>query len=104
MESSSSNQGDHSSWKSKKRSSWWNEADEAGDDVQRTEDGSSNSAVFHNRTQDSYYAHRMKHRKAFSAIPDRWEEYRPVGKRICGTRFICFKVPLKNVIFIYHII
>ncbi|KAM4549899.1 RNA/RNP complex-1-interacting phosphatase-like isoform 1-T1 [Fundulus diaphanus] len=28
-------------------------------------------------------------------IPDRWLDYSPVGKRIPGTRFIAFKVPLK---------
>uniref|UniRef100_A0A3Q3GMA6 Tyrosine specific protein phosphatases domain-containing protein n=1 Tax=Labrus bergylta TaxID=56723 RepID=A0A3Q3GMA6_9LABR len=27
--------------------------------------------------------------------PDRWLEYSPVGRRIPGTRFIAFKVPLK---------
>ncbi|XP_068131048.1 RNA/RNP complex-1-interacting phosphatase [Hyperolius riggenbachi] len=30
-------------------------------------------------------------------LPDRWTEYIPVGKRIPGTRFIAFKVPLKKV-------
>ncbi|KAM8972350.1 RNA/RNP complex-1-interacting phosphatase [Pelodytes ibericus] len=30
-------------------------------------------------------------------LPDRWTEYVPVGKRIPGTRFICFKVPLKKI-------
>ncbi|XP_069812896.1 RNA/RNP complex-1-interacting phosphatase [Dendropsophus ebraccatus] len=35
----------------------------------------------------------MKHK---NSIPDRWTEYIPVGKRIPGTRFIAFKVPLKN--------
>uniref|UniRef100_A0A3Q2PQT4 Tyrosine specific protein phosphatases domain-containing protein n=1 Tax=Fundulus heteroclitus TaxID=8078 RepID=A0A3Q2PQT4_FUNHE len=30
-----------------------------------------------------------------SGIPDRWLDYCPVGKRIPGTRFIAFKVPLK---------
>ncbi|XP_036450971.1 RNA/RNP complex-1-interacting phosphatase [Colossoma macropomum] len=29
-------------------------------------------------------------------IPDRWTEYSAVGKRIPGTRFIAFKVPLKQ--------
>ncbi|CAN2390785.1 dual specificity phosphatase 11 (RNA RNP complex 1-interacting) [Pristimantis euphronides] len=29
-------------------------------------------------------------------VPDRWTKYIPVGKRIPGTRFIAFKVPLKN--------
>ncbi|XP_016970346.1 RNA/RNP complex-1-interacting phosphatase homolog isoform X2 [Drosophila rhopaloa] len=28
------------------------------------------------------------------AIPDRWLDYTPIGKRIPGTRFIAFKVPL----------
>ncbi|XP_026075984.1 RNA/RNP complex-1-interacting phosphatase [Carassius auratus] len=31
-----------------------------------------------------------------NAIPDRWTEYKAVGKRIPGTRFIAFKVPLKQ--------
>ncbi|KAF7701387.1 RNA/RNP complex-1-interacting phosphatase isoform X2 [Silurus meridionalis] len=30
------------------------------------------------------------------AIPDRWTDYNAVGKRIPGTRFIAFKVPLKQ--------
>ncbi|XP_060765616.1 RNA/RNP complex-1-interacting phosphatase [Neoarius graeffei] len=29
-------------------------------------------------------------------IPDRWVDYKAVGKRIPGTRFIAFKVPLKQ--------
>nr|DBA32037.1 TPA: hypothetical protein GDO54_007788 [Pyxicephalus adspersus] len=29
-------------------------------------------------------------------LPDRWTDYTPVGKRIPGTRFIAFKVPLKK--------
>jgi atypical dual specificity phosphatase len=29
-------------------------------------------------------------------IPDRWEEYEPLGKLIVGTRFVSFKVPLKE--------
>ncbi|XP_017124356.1 RNA/RNP complex-1-interacting phosphatase homolog isoform X2 [Drosophila elegans] len=28
------------------------------------------------------------------AIPDRWLDYKPIGKRVPGTRFIAFKVPL----------
>ncbi|XP_017049535.1 RNA/RNP complex-1-interacting phosphatase isoform X2 [Drosophila ficusphila] len=28
------------------------------------------------------------------AIPDRWLNYKPIGERIPGTRFIAFKVPL----------
>ncbi|XP_056427483.1 RNA/RNP complex-1-interacting phosphatase isoform X2 [Hyla sarda] len=35
--------------------------------------------------------------KSKNSLPDRWKEYIPIGKRIPGTRFICFKVPLKNV-------
>ncbi|XP_051541289.1 RNA/RNP complex-1-interacting phosphatase-like isoform X2 [Myxocyprinus asiaticus] len=31
-----------------------------------------------------------------NAIPDRWTEYTAVGKRIPGTRFVAFKVPLKQ--------
>uniref|UniRef100_A0A1A9WW36 Tyrosine-protein phosphatase domain-containing protein n=1 Tax=Glossina brevipalpis TaxID=37001 RepID=A0A1A9WW36_9MUSC len=30
------------------------------------------------------------------AIPDRWLDYTPIGKQIEGTRFIAFKVPLKE--------
>ncbi|KAK5618645.1 hypothetical protein CRENBAI_014607 [Crenichthys baileyi] len=29
-------------------------------------------------------------------IPDRWQDYNAVGKRLKGTRFIAFKVPLKQ--------
>ncbi|KAM4037621.1 uncharacterized protein ACNLHF_016138 [Anomaloglossus baeobatrachus] len=35
--------------------------------------------------------------KSKNFIPDRWIDYIPVGKRIPGTRFIAFKVPLKNI-------
>ncbi|KAM9338001.1 RNA/RNP complex-1-interacting phosphatase [Symphorus nematophorus] len=31
-----------------------------------------------------------------SGIPDRWLDYKAVGKRLDGTRFIAFKVPLKQ--------
>ncbi|XP_030365940.1 RNA/RNP complex-1-interacting phosphatase [Strigops habroptila] len=31
-----------------------------------------------------------------SRVPDRWTEYIPLGRRIPGTRFIAFKVPLKK--------
>ncbi|GAA6098153.1 RNA/RNP complex-1-interacting phosphatase [Tachysurus ichikawai] len=34
--------------------------------------------------------------KKKSAIPDRWTDYKAVGKQIPGTRFIAFKVPLKQ--------
>ncbi|MCJ8742668.1 hypothetical protein PDJAM_G00085010 [Pangasius djambal] len=34
--------------------------------------------------------------KKKNAIPDRWTDYKAVGKRIPGTRFIAFKVPLKQ--------
>ncbi|KAM4532061.1 RNA/RNP complex-1-interacting phosphatase-like [Fundulus diaphanus] len=34
------------------------------------------------------------HRK--NDIPDRWQDYTAVGKRLKGTRFIAFKVPLKQ--------
>ncbi|XP_075926684.1 RNA/RNP complex-1-interacting phosphatase isoform X2 [Petromyzon marinus] len=33
-----------------------------------------------------------------NAVPDRWENYVPVGKRVKGTRFISFKVPLRQAI------
>ncbi|KAG7225307.1 hypothetical protein INR49_007154 [Caranx melampygus] len=36
-----------------------------------------------------------KKKKKKNSVPDRWLDYRPVGKRIPGTRFIAFKVPLK---------
>ncbi|XP_068213185.1 RNA/RNP complex-1-interacting phosphatase homolog [Palaemon carinicauda] len=29
-------------------------------------------------------------------MPDRWEVYKPMGRQIPGTRFICFKVPLRQ--------
>lgn len=29
-------------------------------------------------------------------IPDRWNDYIPIGSVVCGTRFIPFKVPLKE--------
>ncbi|XP_070778319.1 RNA/RNP complex-1-interacting phosphatase-like [Enoplosus armatus] len=35
------------------------------------------------------------YKKKKGGIPDRWLDYRPVGQRIPGTRFIAFKVPLK---------
>ncbi|XP_053730046.1 RNA/RNP complex-1-interacting phosphatase isoform X1 [Synchiropus splendidus] len=35
-----------------------------------------------------------RHRK--KGIPDRWLDYSPVGQRLLGTRFIAFKVPLKQ--------
>ncbi|XP_034534336.1 RNA/RNP complex-1-interacting phosphatase [Notolabrus celidotus] len=31
-----------------------------------------------------------------NGIPDRWLDYKAVGKRLPGTRFIAFKVPLKQ--------
>ncbi|XP_053502047.1 RNA/RNP complex-1-interacting phosphatase [Ictalurus furcatus] len=34
--------------------------------------------------------------KKKNGIPDRWTDYKAVGKRIPGTRFIAFKVPLKQ--------
>ncbi|XP_071355579.1 RNA/RNP complex-1-interacting phosphatase-like [Trachinotus anak] len=34
-------------------------------------------------------------KKKKNCVPDRWLDYRPVGQRIPGTRFIAFKVPLK---------
>ncbi|XP_075993489.1 RNA/RNP complex-1-interacting phosphatase [Genypterus blacodes] len=36
------------------------------------------------------------HRRRSSGIPDRWLNYSAVGKRLPGTRFIAFKVPLKQ--------
>ncbi|XP_078146643.1 RNA/RNP complex-1-interacting phosphatase-like [Centroberyx gerrardi] len=38
----------------------------------------------------------MPYRKKKNGIPDRWLEYDAVGKRVPGTRFIAFKVPLKQ--------
>ncbi|KAK0156431.1 RNA/RNP complex-1-interacting phosphatase [Merluccius polli] len=38
----------------------------------------------------------MPHNKNRNGIPDRWLDYQNVGKRIPGTRFISFKVPLKR--------
>ncbi|KAI2659572.1 RNA/RNP complex-1-interacting phosphatase [Labeo rohita] len=40
--------------------------------------------------------------KKKNAVPDRWTDYTPLGKRIPGTRFIAFKVPLKQS-FRYHL-
>uniref|UniRef100_W5UCX4 RNA/RNP complex-1-interacting phosphatase n=1 Tax=Ictalurus punctatus TaxID=7998 RepID=W5UCX4_ICTPU len=34
--------------------------------------------------------------KKKNGIPDRWTDYKAVGKRIPGTRFVAFKVPLKQ--------
>lgn len=31
------------------------------------------------------------------SVSDRWQDYSAVGKRLKGTRFIAFKVPLKQV-------
>ncbi|XP_067289006.1 RNA/RNP complex-1-interacting phosphatase [Pseudorasbora parva] len=36
------------------------------------------------------------HSKKKNGIPDRWTDYSALGKRIPGTRFIAFKVPLKQ--------
>ncbi|XP_062410747.1 RNA/RNP complex-1-interacting phosphatase isoform X2 [Sardina pilchardus] len=36
-----------------------------------------------------------QHKKK-NGIPDRWTDYKSMGKRIPGTRFIAFKVPLKR--------
>ncbi|XP_047460185.1 RNA/RNP complex-1-interacting phosphatase-like [Mugil cephalus] len=38
---------------------------------------------------------KKKTKKKKSGVPDRWLNYCPVGRRIPGTRFIAFKVPLK---------
>ncbi|XP_033014976.1 RNA/RNP complex-1-interacting phosphatase [Lacerta agilis] len=35
-------------------------------------------------------------KKSKNGVPDRWTHYIPLGKRIPGTRFIAFKVPLKK--------
>ncbi|XP_018794677.1 PREDICTED: RNA/RNP complex-1-interacting phosphatase-like [Bactrocera latifrons] len=32
------------------------------------------------------------------SIPDRWLNYTPMGQRVEGTRFIAFKVPLREVV------
>uniref|UniRef100_A0A8C1YZR3 RNA/RNP complex-1-interacting phosphatase n=2 Tax=Cyprinus carpio TaxID=7962 RepID=A0A8C1YZR3_CYPCA len=40
--------------------------------------------------------------KKKNGVPDRWTDYTSVGKRIPGTRFIAFKVPLKQS-FRYHL-
>ncbi|XP_058645375.1 RNA/RNP complex-1-interacting phosphatase isoform X2 [Onychostoma macrolepis] len=40
--------------------------------------------------------------KKKNTVPDRWTDYTTVGKRIPGTRFIAFKVPLKQS-FRYHL-
>ncbi|KAM4538939.1 RNA/RNP complex-1-interacting phosphatase-like isoform 2-T3 [Odontesthes bonariensis] len=38
---------------------------------------------------------KKKKKKKKNGIPERWLNYRPIGQRIPGTRFIAFKVPLK---------
>ncbi|CAN9504605.1 unnamed protein product [Ophioblennius macclurei] len=38
----------------------------------------------------------MKGKK--TGVPDRWLDYSPVGKRLEGTRFVAFKVPLNQVL------
>lgn len=38
---------------------------------------------------------KKKKKRKKRGIPDRWLDYCPVGRRIPGTRFIAFKVPLK---------
>ncbi|XP_041666754.1 RNA/RNP complex-1-interacting phosphatase-like [Cheilinus undulatus] len=38
----------------------------------------------------------MSGHKKKNGIPDRWLDYKAVGKRLHGTRFIAFKVPLKQ--------
>ncbi|XP_010591955.1 RNA/RNP complex-1-interacting phosphatase isoform X2 [Loxodonta africana] len=35
-------------------------------------------------------------KKGKNHIPERWKDYLPVGRRMPGTRFIAFKVPLKK--------
>ncbi|XP_041914339.1 RNA/RNP complex-1-interacting phosphatase-like isoform X1 [Alosa sapidissima] len=43
------------------------------------------------------HAKRMSHSQhKKNGIPDRWTDYKAVGKRIPGTRFVAFKVPLKQ--------
>ncbi|KAL0880037.1 hypothetical protein ABMA27_002532 [Loxostege sticticalis] len=39
-----------------------------------------------------------KRKKMAPSIPDRWIPYKACGKVIEGTRFICFKVPLKKTV------
>lgn len=46
-------------------------------------------------TESEFGAAEMPRHKKKSGVPDRWLDYRPVGQRIPGTRFIAFKVPLK---------
>ncbi|XP_019119128.1 RNA/RNP complex-1-interacting phosphatase [Larimichthys crocea] len=38
----------------------------------------------------------MSRHGARNGVPDRWLDYRAVGKRLPGTRFVAFKVPLKQ--------
>lgn len=38
----------------------------------------------------------MSRKNKKTGVPDRWLDYRAVGERIPGTRFIAFKVPLKQ--------
>ncbi|KAM9841901.1 RNA/RNP complex-1-interacting phosphatase [Aulostomus maculatus] len=44
---------------------------------------------------NQFYKKMSRHGKK-KGIPDRWLDYKAVGKRLHGTRFIAFKVPLKQ--------
>ncbi|XP_028921823.1 RNA/RNP complex-1-interacting phosphatase [Ornithorhynchus anatinus] len=39
---------------------------------------------------------RRRRRKGGNSLPDRWKDYLPLGRRMPGTRFIAFKVPLEK--------
>ncbi|XP_066570503.1 RNA/RNP complex-1-interacting phosphatase [Amia ocellicauda] len=59
--------------------------------------GNSSGAVFvpckqYHSPPDNSMTNNKKHK-----VPDRWLDYQALGKRIPGTRFVAFKVPLKQV-------
>lgn len=43
-----------------------------------------------------FSGHSSTKKKGGNHIPERWKDYLPIGKRMPGTRFIAFKVPLKK--------
>lgn len=44
-----------------------------------------------------WWLKKKPHDESAVLFSDRWLNYKAVGKRLCGTRFIAFKVPLKEV-------
>ncbi|XP_006881060.1 PREDICTED: RNA/RNP complex-1-interacting phosphatase [Elephantulus edwardii] len=44
----------------------------------------------------AFSGHSSSKKKGKNRIPERWKDYLPIGRRMPGTRFIAFKVPLKK--------